>query len=166
MFSGADLQHLVGAKLALILGDEFVTRHGFEVADESSSRAGDFVIEEFSIHVTTAPSEALMSKCLDNLNAGLRPLVITTFPSIAGAQSLAEIKGIEQRVDIIEASQFLATNFYEWSRFKSADRKISVEKLVAKYNEIVTICEDGPRTANRLREITLGYIRFSFISLQ
>jgi hypothetical protein len=144
MFAGAILQHLVGAKLALILDDASVSRHGFSVADESSSRTGDFIIEDVSIHVTTAPSEALMSKCLDNLNAGLRPLVITTSQSLAGAQSLAEIKGIGQRVDIIEASQFLATNFYEWSKFKSADRKISVERLVAKYNEIVTQCETDP----------------------
>ena len=144
MFAGAILQHLVGAKLALILGDEHVTRHGSSVADDSSSRSGDFMIEDVSIHVTTAPGEALMSKCLDNLNCGLRPLVITTSQSLAGAQSLAEIKGIGQRVDIIDASQFLATNFYEWSRFKSDARKISVEKLVAKYNEIVTECETDP----------------------
>jgi len=144
MFAGAILQHLVGAKLAIILGDEHVTRHGSSVADESSSRSGDFVIEDVSIHVTTAPSEALISKCLENLNSGLRPLVITTSHSLAGAQSLAEIKGIGQRVDIIEASQFLATNFYEWSRFKPAARKISVEKLVAKYNEIVSESETDP----------------------
>ena len=144
MFAGTILQHLIGAKLALVLGDEHVSRHGSSVADDSSHRNGDFMIEDVSIHVTTAPSEALISKCLDNLNCGLRPLVITTSQSLAGAQSLAEIKGIGQRVDIIDASQFLTTNFYEWSRFKSAARRMTIETLVAKYNEIVTECETDP----------------------
>lgn len=144
MYAGAILQHLVGAKLALMLGDAAVKHHGFSVADTSSNRDGDFVIEDVAIHVTTAPSDGLMAKCLDNLNSGLRPLIVTTAQSVAGAQSLAEIKGISQRVDIIEAGQFIATNLYEWSRFKAANRKVTAEKLVEKYNEIIVAHETDP----------------------
>lgn len=144
MYAGAILQHLVGAKLAIMLGDAVITNHGSSVADSSSERQGDFDIEDVAIHVTTAPSESLMEKCLDNLNSGLRPIIVTTLQSLAGAQSLAEIKGVGQRVDIIEAGQFIATNVYEWSGFKAAGRKLTLEKLVTKYNEIVSEAETDP----------------------
>ena len=144
MYVGAVLQHLVGAKLALMLGDEAVKCHGFSVADSSSSRDGDFLIEDVCIHVTTAPSESLMQKCLANLNNGLHPVIVTITESVAGAASLAKIQGIAARVDIIEASQFIATNLYEWSKFKPADRKLKAESLVAKYNLIVAACETDP----------------------
>jgi len=144
MYAGAVLQHLVGAKLAIMLGDEVVVRHGFSVADTSSSREGDFAIEDVCIHVTTAPSESLMGKCLDNLNSGLRPVIITISDSVEGALSLAKIKSIDNRVDIIEASQFIATNLYEWSKFKPGGRRVTVEALVEKYNAIVMACETDP----------------------
>lgn len=144
MYAGAILQHLVGAKLSLMLGKKAVPNHGFSVADTSSKRAGDFLIEDVSIHVTTAPSESLMAKCTDNLSNALRPLIVTTAASLAGALSLADIKGIGSRVDIIEASQFIATNLYEWSKFNPGDRKVTVENLVKRYNEIVGECETDP----------------------
>lgn len=150
MYAGAILQHLIGAKLTLML-DEKVSSHGVSVADTSSKREGDFRVEDVSIHVTITPSESLMAKCLDNLNSGLRPIIVTTSQGIAGAQSLAEIKGIGARVDIIEASQFIATNVYEWSRFKAEGRKVTVENLVATYNAIVSECETDPSL-----RITLG----------
>jgi len=78
MFLGAVLQHLVGAKLELVLGHE-VEGHGAFVADDVTGRLGDFQIEDFVIHVTTSPGEALLRKCAANLDHGLRPLIITTF---------------------------------------------------------------------------------------
>lgn len=144
MYAGALLQHLVGAKLSLALGDDKITNHGFSVADKVSSRAGDFVIEDVSIHVTTSPGEALMRKCADNLRNGIRPVIVTIAESHAGAFSLATIHGLEERVDIIEAGQFIATNLYEWSLFKAAERKITVERLITRYNNIVSTCESDP----------------------
>ena len=144
MYAGAVLQHLVGAKLSLIMPPEAIASHGFSVSDAVSARSGDFNIDEVSIHVTTAPGEALMRKCEGNLNAGIRPIIITTYESMAGAESLANIQGISGRVDILEAEQFLATNVYELSFFKTADRKITVERIIDKYNEIVEECETDP----------------------
>ena len=60
--------------------------------NEAGINGNDFGIEDVCIHVTTAPSENLMEKCLDNLNSGLRPVIVTTSSSLAGALSLAEIK--------------------------------------------------------------------------
>lgn len=144
MYMGAVLQHLVGAKLSLILPDGGMQHHGFSVSDSVSDRGGDFIVDEVSIHVTTAPGEALIRKCADNLAAGLRPIIITVYARMPAAESLAEDHGIGGRVDILEAEQFIATNVYEWSKFKTADRKITVERLVARYNEVVEACETDP----------------------
>jgi hypothetical protein len=144
MYAGAVLQHLVGAKLSLILPEGILRNHGFSVSDAMTGRAGDFSIDEVSIHVTTAPGEALMRKCEANLNAGARPIIITTHESMAGAESLATIQGIAGRIDILEAEQFLATNVYEMSLFKTADRKITVERIIERYNEVVEECETDP----------------------
>jgi hypothetical protein len=151
MYAGAMLQHLVGAKLSLMLGETVIKSHGFSVADAPSGRVGDFLVEDVSIHVTTMPSESLMSKCEDNLKNALRPVVVTTSHGLAGALSLAEIKGISSRVDIIEASQIIATNLYEWSKFKPTARKMTVESLVERYNAIVVASETDPGL-----KITLG----------
>lgn len=144
MYAGALLQHLVGAKLSLALGDAKISNHGFSVADGPTNRGGDFLIEDVCIHVTTAPGEALMQKCAANLKNGLRPLIVTVAESHAGARSLASIHDLEDRLDIIEAGQFIATNLYEWSLFKASERKLTVEKLVTRYNEIVRACETDP----------------------
>lgn len=144
MYAGAVLQHLVGAKLTLVMPENAVTSNGFSVADSATSRGGDFEIDEVIIHVTTAPGEALMRKCAANLQAGNRPIVITTYDSMPGAESLARIQGIEGRVDILEIEQFIATNVYELSQFKAAERKVTVERLIAQYNLIVDQCETDP----------------------
>ncbi|BEM12044.1 DUF4928 family protein [Serratia marcescens] len=144
MYAGAVLQHLVGAKLALVLSEEEIKFHGFSVADDFSSRSGDFILDEVVIHVTTAPSENLLRKCKNNLEAGLRPIIVTTYKSLPGAESLAVIQDIEGRVDIWEAEQFISANIYELSQFKTSERKITVEKLIKKYNEIIMFCETDP----------------------
>lgn len=143
-YAGAVLQHLIGAKLSLVLPAGSIQNHGFSVADTVSARRGDFVIDDAIIHVTTAPGEALMRKCADNLNAGCRPIIVTIHTNMPAAESLAEIQGIGGRVEVLEAEQFIATNVYELSKFETAQRKLTVERLIDKYNEIVDACETDP----------------------
>jgi hypothetical protein len=143
-YAGAILQHLVGAKLSLVLPKGTLEHHGFSVSDAVSARGGDFVIDDVIIHVTMTPGEALMRKCVANLQAGTRPIIVTVHASMPAAESLAEIQGIAGRVDALEAEQFIATNLYELSFFKTTERKVTVEKLVARYNEIVDDCETDP----------------------
>ncbi|HEX7634336.1 MAG TPA: DUF4928 family protein [Noviherbaspirillum sp.] len=144
MYAGAVLQHLVGAKLSLVLPPGVVQNHGFSVSDVVSARSGDFIIDEVIIHVTTAPGEALMRKCEGNLQAGARPIIVTIYESMPAAEALANIQGIGGRVDILEAEQFIATNVYEISQFKTDQRRVTVERLIEKYNEIVESCETDP----------------------
>ena len=143
-YVGAVLQHLVGAKLELALPELEIHHNGASVADTVSARSGDFVIDNAIIHCTTAPAEALLRKCQANLLAGHNPIILTTAAKIGVAEGLAENIGIEGRVEIMDALQFLAANLYEMSLFKAADRRITVVRLIEKYNEIVAAHESDP----------------------
>jgi hypothetical protein len=143
-YAGAVMQHLVGAKLTLVLPEGAVTHNGYSVADAVSDRSGDFVLHDVAIHVTTAPGEALMRKCERNIAAGMRPIIVTTHAGLPGAESLAGIQGIAGGVDLWEVEQFIATNLYELSRFTTADRLVTVGRLVETYNDIVEECETDP----------------------
>lgn len=143
MFAGAVFQHLVGAKLELLLPGK-IKHSGFSVADAPSARQGDFLVDDVCIHVTTAPGEALVRKCKSNLEAGHRPLVVTTAEGVAGIEALARNANIEGRIDAFEIEQFVASNIYELSRFAPANRKITVESLVDRYNAIIDECETDP----------------------
>ena len=140
--TGTMLQHLVGAKLDLILPEDKRPKHdSASTADASAAKAGDFVIDSVAIHVTTAPSEALMRKCRNNLDNGLKPLIVTIADSRAGAEVLAKNLGIRDRIDIIEAEQFIATNIMEWGCFSVAPQRQEVERLINRYNEIIEMAE-------------------------
>jgi hypothetical protein len=141
-FAGTMLQHLVGAKLDLILPEDKRPKHdAASTADASAAKAGDFVIDSMAIHVTTAPTEALMRKCRNNLDNGLKPLIVTIADSRAGAEVLAKNQGIRDRIDIIEAEQFIATNIMEWGCFSAAPQRQEVERLINRYNEIIEMVE-------------------------
>ena len=142
-FVGTMLQHLVGAKLTLLL-DAPLQHHGASVSDNVSARDGDFIIEDVVIHVTTSPSEALIRKCRRNLESGLKPVIITTSRGALLADGLGEQAGIADRLDVFEAEQFLAGNLYEIGKFAREGRKATAKQLVFEYNAIVDKCETDP----------------------
>lgn len=144
MFAGAMIQHLVGAKLELALPEVGIRHNGFAVADAPGGRKGDFLIGDTAIHVTTAPSEALIVKCCANLAENLRPLVITTGNGAGGAFALAKNADVADRIDILEIDQFVATNVLERSGFKLDQRPVKVRELIDCYNRIIDKCETDP----------------------
>jgi hypothetical protein len=95
-YAGAMLQHLVGAKLDVVLGEGEIIHHGFSVADQSTDRTADFQIESVAIHVTTRPSENLIRKCEQNLGGGLRPVIITFGEGVSGAAFLLRNRTLAQ----------------------------------------------------------------------
>ncbi|NOX63105.1 MAG: DUF4928 domain-containing protein [Chloroflexi bacterium] len=148
-YLGSVLQHLVGAKLELALETK-LPHHGAAVADASSARQGDFVIHNAVIHVTTAPSQGLLEKCMANLQAGLAPIIITLQERVIVARGNAEMLGIGERVDILAIEQFLTTNLHEWSGFQSVQRDVALDQLIDRYNAIVDACETDPSLRIRL----------------
>lgn len=143
-FVGAMLQHLVGAKLDIVLGVGIAYHHGFSVADHSTERQADFEVNGVAIHVTTHPSEALIRKAAKNLQAGLKPVIVTLSDGVEGAAYLMKNTEWKDRVDVIDATQFLTANVYERSFFKAGDCKATLTGILARYNEIVTLCETDP----------------------
>jgi hypothetical protein len=143
-FVGAMLQHLVGAKLDIVLGVGIASHHGFSVADHSTERQADFEVNGVAIHVTTHPSEALIRKAAKNLQAGLKPVIVTLSDGVEGAAYLLKNTEWKDRVDVIDATQFLTANVYERSFFKAGDCKATLTGIFARYNEIVALCETDP----------------------
>lgn len=138
------LQHLVGAKLDLVLGEGEVTHHPVAEADQAEGRAGDFTAGDAAIHVTTHPGEAVIARCLDNLAHGLRPILITPANRAAAADALADAAGIAQRVEVVEIEQFLASNLHEWSRFQKTSLRPRVAELFTRYNTLIDTHEHDP----------------------
>lgn len=145
MVVGTMMQHLVGAKLEVAMSSSgiVITHHGANVSD-AKGRGGDFDINSLSIHVTASPSEGLALKCKDNLSQGRRPVVVTNAQSVDYAASVCEGQGIEERVDIFEVEQFLATNIYEVGLFDEAQQKGTVEEIISVYNRIIDDHETMP----------------------
>ncbi len=144
MIAGAVMQHLVGAKLEIAMPNAQIEHKGFSVADAPGGRKGDFLVGDTSIHVTTAPSQALIRKCRDNLNENLRPVIITTQGGAGGASALAKDADVDDSIDILEIAQFIATNIYELSGFEHAKRPVKIKDLVNAYNRIIEQTETDP----------------------
>ena len=142
--AGAVLQHLVGAKLDCALKSVKVGHRSFSTADAPGDHAGDFPIGDVAIHVTTAPGESVIERCQDNLDAGRKPVLVTIRNGVAVAEGLAENAGLAERIDVFEVEQFLALNLYELSNFKAEERRMAIEDLVRRYNEIVEDVETDP----------------------
>jgi hypothetical protein len=144
MYQGAVLQHLIGAKLELAMPEIEIRHNGASVADAVSDRAGDFVLDDSIIHITTSPGEAVIRKCQRNLEAGTKPIILTLADGVTVAKVLAENAGLSGRIDIMDAEQFLAANLHELSLFKTSSRPATLERLVEAYNRIIAENETDP----------------------
>ena len=144
MVVGAVLEHLVGAKLSIALPGVKIPHKSFSSADASTRAKGEFLIGDTAIHITVAPEEAFAHKCRQNIEEGLRPLVVTTESGVGGIKALVLNEDIAARVEILEIGQFLTINVYEWIGFKNQDRSLSLGKLIATYNDIIDQCETDP----------------------
>jgi hypothetical protein len=143
-YVGAILQHLVGAKLDCALGQGRFKHNSFSTSDAQTGRSGDFLIDKVAIHVTTAPTEFVISRCKDNIEGGLRSILVTTKKGMALAEGLAENASLANRIDIFEIEQFIALNLYEFAKFEEKGRIIALTGLVTRYNEIIDEFETDP----------------------
>jgi hypothetical protein len=150
-YTGAVLQHLVGAKLDCVLGKGSVAHNSFSTADEPSDRAGDFLIGDVVIHVTTSPNEKMIADCGRNLDDGYRPILVTMQRGLTAAEVLAGNAGLSNRIDIFEIEQFVALNLYELGKFAADGRRAAVAEIVERYNEIVDKYETDPSLKIELR---------------
>lgn len=151
MFLGTMLQHLVGAKLKVFLGESdgkngagLVQDHSANQSDQSPDRHGDFDLNDVAIHVSTAPSQGLIEKCAHNLEKGKRPIIITTKVGAVKADVHLDEAGLSNRVDVIEFEQFIAANVFELGNFNAEGRRATIQEIVEAYNAIVDKVETDP----------------------
>ena len=142
---GTVIQHLIGAKVEVRLGIEAgqVARHGASTKDDGR-RTGDFEIGDTVIHVTTMPGQLLVEKCAANVQAGLRPIIVTGADRVAFAKTLISDSGFEGRIDVFDYEQFLAANVFEIGRFEATGRRDAFAQIVDRYNHIIAEVESDP----------------------
>lgn len=143
-YLGTVLQHLVAAKLCLIMPEGSFEIHGASVADGPTERSGDFVINNTIIHCTTMPGALLIEKCKANLRNGSRPVIITIFERVHTALNLAEDAGLAGRVEVWDIQQFLSANIYEHSLFDDGKRNSTLGDIIGRYNNIILEKETNP----------------------
>ena len=143
-YLGIMLQHLVAAKLQVILPEGTFSIHGASVADAQTDRTGDFVINNTSIHCTTMPGDLLMEKCKTNISAGSRPVIITIYDRVHTAMTLVEDAGLAGRVEIWDIQQFLSSNVLEHSLFEDGSRNTALGDIIERYNKIIEAVETDP----------------------
>lgn len=144
MILGTVLQHLVGAKLQLSLPEGSVEHHSASTSDDQHGRSGDFLIQDSVFHVTASPSEALISKCDENISAGQRPIVIVPFDKVATARGLADNLGIAERIEVFDVQSFISTNLNELAHFRIAELSVKTEEFVKTYNYLIEGHENNP----------------------
>lgn len=143
-YLGTVLQHLVAAKLCLIMPKDSLEIHGASVADGPTARSGDFVINKTIIHCTTAVGDLLINKCRGNINNGFRPVIITIFERVQTALHQIEDAGLGGRVEVWDVQQFLSANVHEHSLFDDEKRNSKIADIIANYNQIVQEKETDP----------------------
>lgn len=136
-YEGVVMQHLVGAKLECVLGQEKIEHNSASTADAPRGRKGDFAFGNVAIHVTTSPGDSVMERCQENIDAGIKPILVTKQDSVTHAESLARRNNLAKRIDVFEIEQFIALNLYELGEFVAKDRRTAVTLLVDRYNGII-----------------------------
>lgn len=132
--TGAVLQHLVGAKLQLRFPDEKIGTDKANTADMHTKREGDFQVGTTAFHVTTAPMEKLISRCVENKKAGYRPVILTLEGKVQAARQMADNVGMSEQISVQCAETFIGTNIEEISFYDGDNIREGLAKLVRTYN--------------------------------
>lgn len=143
-YLGTVLQHLVAAKLCLILPEGSFEIHGASVADAPTARSGDFVINKTIIHCTTSVGDLLINKCKTNIANGFRPVIITIFERVQTALNQIEDAGLSGRIEVWDIQQFLSSNVHEHSLFDEGKQNATLGTIIENYNHIVHEKETDP----------------------
>jgi len=143
-YLGTVLQHLVAAKLCLILPEGSFEIHGASVADAPTARSGDFVINKTIIHCTTSVGDLLINKCRANIDNGFRPVIITIFERVQTALNQIEDAGLAGRIEVWDIQQFLSSNVHEHSLFDEGRQNATLGAIIENYNLIVHEKETDP----------------------
>ena len=141
---GAVAQHLVGASLEIRHTDLAIENQNYTTADQQTGRAGDFMVNDTSIHVTVGPTEALVAKCQANIEQGFLPLIITLEEKMGAARALAENIGIRDRIAVRGIEDFVAGGIVDIARYSESETRRVFRQLFVTYNLRVAAAEPDP----------------------
>lgn len=139
--TGVVLQHLVGAKLQLRFPDEDIGCDRANTADLQTEREGDFQIGSTAFHVTTAPMEKLINRCIKNRSEGYRPVILTLEGKVQAAKQMAENVNMLDQISVQSAENFIGTNIEEIAVYDGDKIRQSIAKLIRTYNERINHIE-------------------------
>lgn len=135
--AGGVAHHLVGAKLALRYPNRAIENYSYTTADQQLGRHGDYEIEDTALHVTVAPMQGVIEKCVANIRQGFRPSLLVTGHKMEAARHLAELSGHSDKIGISSLEQFVGQNIEEIGEFGKEALRKNVKALLEKYNERV-----------------------------
>lgn len=143
--AGAVAQHLVGAQLQLNFPSTTVGRDRYTVADQQTQRPGDFSVNDAAFHVTTRPSDQLMTvRCQLNLQDGFRPFVLVPARSVSAAEQLANNANLGHRISIVPIESFIAISVGVAASYGERSARNHIRILLETYNERVSDSETDP----------------------
>lgn len=143
--AGAVAQHLVGAALEERLPGVVIGSESYSTSDQQTARPGDFLVGDTAIHVTMSPGDRVFSdRCSQNLQAGLRPLVLVPEQSVIAALQLASNVGLVGSVVVMSIESFIAASLEEASSYEGREARQKLRRLFARYNERVARIEPDP----------------------
>lgn len=111
--------------------------HAVSAADAQTSRAGDFRIGDTAIHVTTRPSEAVVQKCVDNLESGDAAFLVVPEDQLLAARQIASNFAASDRISVESLEAFLSQNIAELGAFSHAGLRSELRRLMEEYNRRV-----------------------------
>lgn len=139
--TGTVLQHLVGAKLQLRFPSVEVGLDKANAADMQTDREGDFQIGNTAFHVTVAPMEKLISRCVENKKAGYRPVILTPENRVQAALQMTENVEMLNLISVQAAETFIGTNVEEIAVFDGDRIREGVARLIRTYNRRIESIE-------------------------
>lgn len=133
--TGVVLQHLIGAKLQLRFPEIEIGLDRANAADMQTDREGDFQVGTTAFHVTTAPMEKLISRCVENKRSGYRPVILTLESKVLAARQMAENVGMSEQISVQASEMFIGTNIEEIAIYDGDKIREGVARLIRTYNE-------------------------------
>lgn len=132
--TGSVLQHLIGAKLQLRFPDVKIGTDRANAADLHTDREGDFQVGTTAFHVTTAPMEKLISRCVENKRSGYRPVILTLESKVIAARQMADNVGMAELISVQAAEIFIGNNIEEIAIYDSDNIREGLARLIRTYN--------------------------------
>ncbi|HBS29777.1 MAG TPA: hypothetical protein DEB06_10095 [Phycisphaerales bacterium] len=137
-------QHLVGAKLEERHPGRDIQLLPGHAGDQQTGRSGDYMIGKAVYHITASPSGAVLRKCAENHERGLRPVLVVPRPRLPAIRAVAEDMGLAQFVSMQAIEDFIECNVLEISGDRDIEPHEVFRAIIERYNLRIEAVESDP----------------------